>query len=129
ALAAGATFVSAARVLNLGRTAGRWFARGALGSGGELLVEAEAVVLAAGAIDTPALLLRSGIGNALVGRSLRLHPSCPVGAIFPDRIRGFRGVPQSIVVTEHARFLEEPDAHGFLLLPAFGHPATTALLA
>jgi choline dehydrogenase-like flavoprotein len=133
ARAAGATFVSDARVEKLSCSAGRWVAKGSLrdGSGAPhapLRIEADAVVLAAGAIDTPQLLQRSGIGGPEVGRTLRLHPSAPVGAIFPEVIRGFRGVPQSILVTEHARFLEHGHG-GVIIIPAFGHPATTALLA
>lgn len=133
ARAAGATFVSDARIERLTRSRGRWIATGSLrGSDGSphasLRIEAEAVVLAAGAIDTPQLLQRSGIGGPDVGRTLRLHPSVPVAGIFPEPIRGFRGVPQSIVVTEHASFLESGHG-GFIIIPAFGHPATTALLA
>lgn len=133
ARAAGATFVSDARVERLVSRAGRWIARGSLkdASGrphAALEVEADAVVLAAGAIDTPNLLLRSGLGGPGVGRSLRLHPSLPVGAIFAEKIVGFRGVPQSVLVTEHATFLEHGHG-GFLIIPAFGQPATTALLA
>jgi choline dehydrogenase-like flavoprotein len=130
ALAAGATLVSDARVERISRRAGKWLVRGSLGGKWALEVEGEALVLAAGAIDTPNLLLRSGLGNRLVGRSLRLHPACPVGAIFKETVRAFRGVPQSIIVTEHAPFLEDPAARGgWLFLPAFGHPATTGLLA
>ncbi len=133
ARAAGATFVSDARVERLLRRSGRWIARGTLrGPGGEtrapLEVTADAVVLAAGAIDTPQLLQRSGLGGAEVGRTLRLHPSLPVAGVFEEPIRGFRGVPQSVLVTEHATFLEHGHG-GFVFIPSFGHPATTALLA
>ena len=42
----------------------------------QLLLRSRAVVAAAGALHTPALLLRSGIkGNGNVGRHLRLHPA------------------------------------------------------
>jgi choline dehydrogenase-like flavoprotein len=133
ARAAGATFVSDARVERLTHRSGRWVARGSLLGGdgkarASLSVEADAVVLAAGAIDTPALLRRSGIGGRAVGRSLHLHPSCPVAGVFREPVRAFRGVPQSVIVTEHARFLE--DGHGgFIFIPAFGQPAATALFA
>ncbi len=133
ARAAGATVVSDARVERLERRGGKWLAKGSLrGPDGRphaaLTVETDAVVLAAGAIDTPNLLRRSGLGGSHVGRSLRLHPSLPVGAILPGKITGFRGVPQSVLVTEHASFLEHGHG-GFLIIPAFGHPGTTALLA
>ncbi|HZU96038.1 MAG TPA: GMC family oxidoreductase [Planctomycetota bacterium] len=129
ARAAGATLVPGARVERIRRANGTWHVTGFLHEAREgFEVEAEAVVLAAGAIDTPQILLRSGIGGPDVGRSLRLHPSLPVGAIFDEKLRGFRGVPQSVIVTEHASFLESGHG-GFLFLPAFGHPGTTALLA
>jgi choline dehydrogenase-like flavoprotein len=98
-----------------------------LGTG--LEVEAEAVVVAAGAIDTPAILQANGLGKQrLIGKSLRLHPSLPVAGIFPRAMRSFRGVPQSVLLVEKASFFEHGHG-GSIVLPAFGHPATTALLA
>jgi choline dehydrogenase-like flavoprotein len=58
-------------------------------------VEADHVVLAAGAIHTPLILLRSGLGGPAVGRNLSLQPQAPVAAIFPDKVRLFRGIPQA----------------------------------
>ena len=46
------------------------------GGGHRLVVRARAVVAAAGAIETPALLLRSGLGGQ-VGQHLRLHRAPP----------------------------------------------------
>lgn len=133
ALAAGARILADARVERLSRRGGLWRARGhVVGPDRKprapLEVEAEAVVLAAGAIDTPALLLRSGIARGTAGASLRLHPSLPVAGIFPEKLRAFRGIPQSILVTEHASFLETGHG-GWVAIPAFGQPAATALMA
>ena len=133
ARAAGARFLADARVEKLAKRGNLWRARGSLlGADGQphasLEVVAEAVVLAAGAIDTPALLRRSGIGRGRVGESLRLHPSCPVAGIFPEKMRAFRGVPQSVIVTEHASFLETGHG-GWIFIPAAGQPAATALFA
>ena len=45
-------------------------------------VQAPDVVVACGALETPALLLRSGIGGPAVGKNLYLHPSaCAPSAI------------------------------------------------
>ena len=65
-------------------------------------VRARAVVLAAGALGTPRLLLRSGIdrGSRSVGRHLRIHPACWVGARFDEPVRGWEGVMQSWYVDE-----------------------------
>ena len=47
-----------------------------LGDG--VTVDADAVVLCAGAIGTPGVLLRSGLGGPAVGAGLRNHPGVPV---------------------------------------------------
>jgi choline dehydrogenase-like flavoprotein len=61
-----------------------------------------AVVLAGGAFGTPELLLRSGYRSpsGAVGRHLRIHPACWVGARFEDPVRGWDGVMQSYAVDE-----------------------------
>lgn len=43
--------------------------------GHRVSVRARALVAAAGAINTPALLKRSGLGNPQIGRNLKLHPA------------------------------------------------------
>jgi len=78
---------------------------------GAFTVRARWVVLAANAVGSAALLLRSGIGNDRVGRHLSLQPQLPVAAWFDDEVRFFRGVPQSFAVTEFER-LDDPD-HGW----------------
>ncbi len=52
-----------------------------------LTVRARQVVMAAGALRSPAILIRSGLGHPAIGRNLRLHPVPVVGARFarPDR--------------------------------------------
>ncbi len=47
-----------------------------------LTVRAARVFLCAGAIHSPALLQRSGLGGGTVGRTLRLHPTIKVAALF-----------------------------------------------
>jgi choline dehydrogenase-like flavoprotein len=63
-------------------------------------VKARVVVLAANALASAQLLLRSGIGNQHVGRHISLQPQLPVAASFPEEVRFFRGIPQSFAVTE-----------------------------
>jgi choline dehydrogenase-like flavoprotein len=60
------------------------------------------VVLAGGAFGTPELLLRSGFRSASgqLGRNLRIHPACWVGARFAEEVRGWDGVMQSYAVSE-----------------------------
>jgi choline dehydrogenase-like flavoprotein len=61
-----------------------------------------AVLLAGGAFGTPELLLRSGFRSpsGQLGRNLRIHPACWVGARFAEEVRGWEGVMQSYAVRE-----------------------------
>lgn len=67
---------------------------------GHTQVRARIVILAANAVASAELLLRSGLGNQHVGRNLMLQPQLPVTAIFKEPITAFRGIPQSYAVTE-----------------------------
>jgi choline dehydrogenase-like flavoprotein len=59
-----------------------------------------ATILAGGALGTPELLLRSGLGGDQVGRNLHMHPACWVGARYTEEVRGWEGVMQSYYVDE-----------------------------
>jgi choline dehydrogenase-like flavoprotein len=68
---------------------------------GRYEVRARAVVLAAGALGTPELLLRQRLPRSPhLGRHLRIHPACWVGARFDEPVRGWEGVMQSWYVDE-----------------------------
>jgi choline dehydrogenase-like flavoprotein len=69
--------------------------------GHRITVRARAVVVAAGAIQTPALLLRSGLANPNIGRYLRLHPATAVFGRLPEEIRGWEGAMQTRYSTQH----------------------------
>jgi len=58
------------------------------------------VIVAGGALGTPELLLRSGLGGRQVGRNLHIHPACWVGARYEEEVRGWDGVMQSYYVDE-----------------------------
>ncbi|MBS1846151.1 MAG: GMC family oxidoreductase N-terminal domain-containing protein [Actinobacteria bacterium] len=75
-----------------------------------------AVIAAGGALGTPELLLRSGLGNAAVGRNLHVHPACWVGARYEEEVRGWDGVMQSY-------YLDEWESRGVLLEATFTPPA------
>jgi choline dehydrogenase-like flavoprotein len=62
-----------------------------------------AVILAGGALGTPELLQRSGLGGRQVGRNLHIHPACWVGARYEEEVRGWEGVMQSFYVDEWER--------------------------
>jgi choline dehydrogenase-like flavoprotein len=107
AVAAGArlrTGVEARRVLvEEGRAAGvRCLAEGGAGRPSRpYTVRARlATIVAGGALGTPELLLRSGLGGSQVGRNLHIHPACWVGARYEEPVRGWDGVMQSYYVDE-----------------------------
>jgi choline dehydrogenase-like flavoprotein len=60
-----------------------------------LTVRARAVVIACGALHTPALLLRSGLTNSNIGRNLHLHPASAVCGLFPDPVEPWSGALQT----------------------------------
>lgn len=88
---------------------------------GRLHVQSKVVVLAAGAINSPQLWLKSGLPNAnrRVGKNLHLHPAAFVGGVFNETIDGHIGIPQSYYINEFLDLRRSPDS-GYLLMPAFG---------
>jgi choline dehydrogenase-like flavoprotein len=72
------------------------------GEGARVTVRAPRVVVACGALESPALLLRSGIGGAAVGDHLYLHPSSVVGALYGTETEAWWGAPQAALVDELA---------------------------
>jgi choline dehydrogenase-like flavoprotein len=72
--------------------------------GGTLRVECDHVVVACGAIHTPLLLRRNGLGlsSGQLGENLAIHPATAVRALFDEQIDMSRGVPQSYFVDEFA---------------------------
>ncbi len=59
-----------------------------------------ATIVAGGALGTPELLLRSGLGGRQTGRNLHIHPACWVGARYEEEVRGWDGVMQSYYVDQ-----------------------------
>ena len=85
-----------------------------------VVVRAPTVVVAAGALDTPALLLRSGIGGPAAGDYLRLHPATAVSAIYDGRPqKGWWGPPQSGLSMEYANI---EDGYGYLIETSHSSP-------
>jgi len=92
-----------------------------------LRVDAQVVMLSAGAINSPQILLNSGIANSSgqVGNNLHLHPSVLIAGIYDEDIYGYRGIPQSYYVDEFIDLDRDPDS-GYIIMPVYGFPVATA---
>lgn len=130
---AGAVLVPQCRADVIEREGGRVAGvRAVVGGDGQapsvVTVRAKTVVLAAGAVASPQLWLRSGLPDPhrQVGRHLHLHPQVIVQAVFDEEIAGWQGVPQAFVIDHFLR--AEPGGGGFLLTPIFAHPVTASAL-
>ena len=86
-----------------------------------LTVRSSAVVLAAGAINSPQLWLSSRLSDPgkQVGRNLHLHPAIFIGGIFDEEVDAYQGIPQSFYVDHFLDLARNPDS-GYILMPAFG---------
>jgi choline dehydrogenase-like flavoprotein len=78
----------------------------------EVTVRAPQVVVACGALESPALLLRSEIGGPAVGDYLRLHPCIAFLGLYGEDQRAWWGAPHTGVVDE---FANAGDGYGFLI--------------
>src|SRR5262249_37412093 len=91
--------------------------------GNEVHVRARAVVVAGGALQTPALLRRSGVSNDHIGRHLRLHPVTAVFGVFDEELRPWEGTMQALY-SDELRDLH--DGYGVKFETAPVHPGLAA---
>lgn len=98
--------------------------RSAMGTEFAVDVRCQTVVLAAGAIETPALMMRSGIEHAALGHHLYLHPTSAVAGVYPKPVHTWDGPPQTVMSAEHAAM---NSGYGVRLETAPGHPGLLSL--
>jgi choline dehydrogenase-like flavoprotein len=91
--------------------------------GHQVVVRASRVVVAGGSIESPALLLRSGLDNPNIGRHLHLHPVAVVAGFYDHPILAWDGSPQTIKTDQFAHLR---GAHGFRIEMAPALPGTIA---
>ncbi|MER6456461.1 GMC family oxidoreductase [Streptomyces sp900105245] len=94
---------------------------------GAFEILAPLVVVAAGALQSPQLLRRSGLGrHPRLGRNLSVHPATSVAGRFAEPVTAWKGVLQSVGVEEHhARGVlieatATPPGMGSFVLPGLG---------
>ncbi|MGW7428904.1 GMC family oxidoreductase N-terminal domain-containing protein [Streptomyces sp. NPDC054861] len=107
ACAAGAQIVTSARVRRILVDQGRPGGCAAAGvmvrraDGSELEILSPLVVVAAGTLQSPPLLRRSGLGSHPgTGANLSVHPATSVAGRFPRQVTAWQGVLQSVGVEE-----------------------------
>jgi choline dehydrogenase-like flavoprotein len=118
---AGARFVVGCHVERVTTEGGRATGVEATVGGTRLRVDAPTVVVACGGIETPALLLRSGIGGPQVGRNLRLHPTYMVTGVYDEPVEAWTG---QLITVMSFDFMQCEDDGGFFIAPLGLSPAT-----
>jgi choline dehydrogenase-like flavoprotein len=93
--------------------------------GARLTVRAPIVVAAGGAINTPGLLLRSGLGSSCprIGRGTYLHPTVAVIGLYERPIEASYGIPQSAYCDQ---FAELSGNFGYRIEAAPAYPGMAA---
>ena len=64
-----------------------------------LTITAKRTIIAAGTLNSPLILLRSGLTNPHIGRNLHLHPTSALGAVWPQRVNPWEGAILTSAVT------------------------------
>ena len=93
-------------------------------SEGEYIFSARRIVLAAGVLHTPAILLRSkrelNFRNDNIGRYLTLHPAMNINAVYSEEISNYKGFPKTVYSDHYS------DSEHFYLETSFYYPGITA---
>ena len=87
--------------------------------GHSVRIRARAVIVACGAIHTPALLRRSGLSNPNIGRHLKLHPASAVWGVFDEELKTWEGTMQALYSDQHRNL---HDGYGLKYETAANHP-------
>ncbi|MEA2332882.1 MAG: hypothetical protein QOH58_3020 [Thermoleophilaceae bacterium] len=94
--------------------------------GHEVTVRARAVALAAGAIHTPAIMVRSGMDSPAVGKNLMLHPVLLTWGVFDEEVRPWEG---TLGATFSDEFLDMGEGYGIKYEHAATPPSILAIFA
>jgi choline dehydrogenase-like flavoprotein len=89
---------------------------------GILRIRAKLILLAAGALHSPSILLRSPLPkkSPALGRFMTLHPAVTLSGILPHEVLGFDGYPKTFYTGQFS------NSHHYLIETAFYFPGVTA---
>ncbi|MCB9780236.1 MAG: GMC family oxidoreductase [Alphaproteobacteria bacterium] len=133
--AAGARLLTGTTVRAIEQAGGRAVGiRARTDGGAEVRIQARhAVVLAASAVQTPVLLLQSGIGSPATGEGFAAHPGLSLSGRFAEPVRMWTGATQGHEVTglRHEGLKFEALGYGHAIMaariPAVGRPLAAAI--
>ena len=94
--------------------------------GHKVTVRSRAVALAAGAIHTPAVMVRSGMDGPAVGKNLMLHPVLITWGVFEEEVRPWEG---TLGATFSDEFLDMGEGYGIKYEHAATPPSILAIFA
>jgi choline dehydrogenase-like flavoprotein len=96
--------------------------------GGERRQRCRALIVCGGGIETPRLLLHTGLANnnGQVGRNFMVHGATQVWGRFDAEMRGHRGYPSSLVTEDTRRPADADFAGGYLIQSLGAMPLTLA---
>ena len=104
---------------------------GAIGTAGGrhgnrlLNVICKKVIVSAGSINSPAILMRSGIALKHIGKNLHLHPTTATVAFHDEKIEPWSGAPQTALCDHYANL--DGNGYGVRLEAAPVHPGFAAM--
>lgn len=91
---------------------------------GKHTFSAKYIILAAGVLNTPAILLRSlgelNIKSKNIGRYITLHPALNINAIYKEEISNYTGFPKTMYSDYFSK------SHNFYLETSFYYPGITS---
>ncbi|MCX7677926.1 MAG: GMC family oxidoreductase [Spirochaetes bacterium] len=79
-------------------------------------INSKVVVVACGALITPALLHTNGLRNKNIGKHLSIHPAGRVVALMNEKVEGWKGVSQGV-------YIDDFEHEGIMLEGIFLHPS------
>ena len=95
-------------------------------NGSRVHIKANTVVVAAGSLHTPAILMRSGIRHTQLGKNLHLHPAVVTSAMYDQKIEAWYGPMMSTLINDFHNL--DHEHHGFKIETAPFHPGFASVI-